>query len=72
MEVSLKERESRRKIPLPLYLPSHLPACGVDIVVGISMSILNHELTIERSSKKKSGSLISSEIYQICLPPGFF
>lgn len=47
MDISLKERQ-QKKSPLPLYLDSHLPACGVDKMVEIASSILNHELKMER------------------------
>lgn len=44
MEVSLKEKEIAQESAFALYLSSHLPLCSVDVMVGISASILGHEL----------------------------
>lgn len=52
VEASLEEKKTAKQRPFALYLSSHLPACSVDIMVGISASILGHELTIGRWNKK--------------------
>lgn len=58
MEVTLKEKETAEGSPFVHCLSSHLPACSVDIIVGISASILGHKLAIERWSKELPGEWV--------------